>query len=311
MIYARIRDFREYIQNPWLFALDYQHASFEKAEALSRTREFCQEAAFAYRSASRYFAIDCPDQWMEHFRVMRFIDRSDLFLLQLNSDKWLEKWVTVEGQWPTPRPFVAITFHFGAGFWAFRHMRQSGLQINAVRANLRREDFHAFPVRYWYHALRNWQIDRTNGAPASVAGHSSVRDAIHWIRRGRCFVGLFDVAPGDRNTLPGRFLGHDCLFNRGLVYIASVTKVPIVVYTMRVREDGLSRVLTISDPIDPADETLATETIVRHMESHVSNFNTQWHNWGAADSFIAPTVGNLAKEPGNQGLAPTKIWRFF
>lgn len=284
--------FSELFLKPSFCAVTYSVASNRIIESLAHTPEICSEAAYALMGASSRLHIDRPDVWMSRFRRMRFLDRTDLFLTLLHGDGWLDKWVRVEGAWPQNRPFVAVTFHYGAGFWVFRHMRRSGLNLGGVRGDLNRCDMDSW-IRYQYSRLRNWNVDHELGAKALTVGGGAARNLIAQLRDGRCMIGLMDIPHnGMRNNLQTDFLGFNAQFNKGLVSVAKIAQVPLVVYTMRVAENSKERVLSISEPISPTDEYAAGCEIIRHLETAIAIDSTQWHQWGVIGGFRAsPSTG--------------------
>lgn len=286
---SHVETFREYFVQPFCCASIYSASSAALVERYSRSKEICKEAAFAFQGASRVFSISRPDEWMERFRIMRFLDRTDLYLTLLRSNRWMNQFVAVRGVWPKKMPFLALTFHYGAGFWVFRHLRLHLNAISAVRSSSKHSEFGDDWVRFRYNQLRNWNLDHEMNSMALVVGADVVRGAVKCLQSGRSFIGLFDVpAERQKNALELPFLGGKARFNRGLVQIAKLAQVPIVVYTMRVDEGGLKRVLSISEPIstlDQGENSIGCE-IVSHLERALMTDSTQWHQWGAVNTFF-------------------------
>src|SRR5207249_8292228 len=67
-----------------------------------------------------------PTTWAAAYRLIQLIDRADMWLSRFRSDRWIDHHLEVEGDaWPD-RPFVGITFHYGAGLWSIRHLCPNG-----------------------------------------------------------------------------------------------------------------------------------------------------------------------------------------
>ena len=281
-------NFYDYFVRPIGCSLSYGKSTVKKIALFSQSFDSKDEATFALSQVIKYFHIEDSEVWVQRFQQMRFVDRLDLYLTFLSSSSWLNRWVSVEGRWPANIPFVAISFHYGAGFWVFRHMRNNLLSVTALRRAISISDFEDDIILYRYNCLRNWNLDRELSSKALIAGQDSVRAAIRALNSGFVFTGLFDI-PGNglKNHIELPFLGKVANFNRGLLLIAKRANVPIVVYTMSVCPDGVSRVLNISEPISSYCEFTAGCAVVAHLERAIVTDSTQWHEWGNLDLFFS------------------------
>jgi hypothetical protein len=80
--------------------------------------------------------------WKQRYRLIRLIDHCDMFLGRTRSRRWFCRHVDVEGAWPDHGPFIAMTFHWGAGLWALGDLRASGVLARFLSAGIDPARFH-------------------------------------------------------------------------------------------------------------------------------------------------------------------------
>lgn len=228
------------------------------------------------------------EDWARRYRQGRLFDHVDLFLMQTRGERWLRRWVDVEGRWPEQGPFVVVTFHYGNGFWGIRHLRRSGFTVQAVRRGFDRALFGPAWVRYLYARLRTRVTDRAFGLATLPDDAHSVRKLRQALRAGQCVLGLFDVPVEEgRKAIGAEFFGRPARFPRGLLYLARTESVPIVVYILRTDADSGRKHLRIFPPIRVDDEQRAGREVVRLLETAIREDPTAWHHWAGIARFFA------------------------
>src|SRR5690606_32578349 len=66
-------------------------------------RLFSQEWRAALAEAQRWVVIDDPARWAQQYRACRLVDHADYWLSRTRSRGWLDRHVTVRGEWPRTR----------------------------------------------------------------------------------------------------------------------------------------------------------------------------------------------------------------
>lgn len=253
----------------------------------ARGKWYVSEARSAFSAAQAFVPVADPEEWMRKYRLGRLLEHADLYFSLTRSDRWLDRRVSVDGNWPEQDPFVIVTFHYGSGFWAIRHLRRAGHVVQLVRRAFDRTQFGSAWLGYRYAALRTWATDRAFGKPSVPDDAHSLRRMRQTLKNGGSVIGLMDVPVREgQNALRVSFLGRTASFPRGLFYLARTANVPIVVYTMRNDKTDLTRKLRISSPISSVDEQLAAEAVARVLDAAIVEDSTEWHHWIGAESFF-------------------------
>ena len=239
------------------------------------------QTEFALQSAIENGFVPDHQQWIANYRLTQLIDRADAFLSRFRSDRWLQKHVTVEGdEWPTG-PCIGITFHFGAGLWALRHLCNSRTKVAVLLA---RPDPSQQATALAYARFRAQEVERIACTPVIYTGGAKkiIRACL---AAGDCVVGLIDVPPGftQGEFCICNFLGRTCLFPLGLLRLADEAKVPVVLYVSTIRNNGdrLLRVTHIH-----GDAIRRMNQIVSLLEAHVRAEPTAWHMWATLKNFF-------------------------
>lgn len=225
--------------------------------------------------------------WSKASRLVWLVDHADLYLSRFRSDAWLHRHVTVTGNWPADDNFIAITFHWGAGMWALRHMRAQGRKVSVLVRGIERASFSGALLRYAYGKLRLLVTAQAGGDRLTMAGSKSLYDMKHKLKEGSCIVGLLDVpVDSPRNALATQFLGREAYFPRGLLFLAVNSGVPVVLYSMGVDRKTGHRHLAISDPLTARSEQALLDTLASRLTELVAQDSPAWHHWGGVQSFF-------------------------
>lgn len=276
---------------PWRLT----RAAFRRA--LTEGALYWDESKAAFEVARNFIPIPHPENWMQEYRLGRLLDHADLYLTLTRSDRWIDHWVRVEGEWPKEGPFVVITFHYGSGFWGVRHLRRAGHVVQAVRRGFDRALFGPRMLQYRYAVLRIWATDRAFGEKTIPDDIHSLRRLLRTLRDGQSILGLFDVpADNTRNALMIPFLGRTAAFPKGLLYLAKVAHAPIVVYTVRNNYDSGIKTLRIAPPISVTEEQRAAKEVVSILESALRECSSEWHHWAGIGQFLEG-VGSDGQNP--------------
>jgi phosphatidylinositol dimannoside acyltransferase len=288
------RDATELFLIPGLAASLPWPVCFKLLRGLSRSRWlYSSEAELALEGARNYVRVTNPEAWKKDYRLIRLVDHIDLYLSRFRSDRWLNRYVDMEGSgWPKSGGFFALTFHWGAGLWGLRHLRAQRHNAAVLVRNLLQQEFPGAPLAYAYARLRTAETARAGGAPVIFAGSRSIPAMQRTIASGLPVVGLFDVRiEKQRNSLEVPFLGKPALFPRGLIYIAVSGKIPVVTYRMALDRQTGHRRLILHPPLVAQSEQELLDVLVHRLEEAIREDSAAWHNWPGVEGFFAPDLG--------------------
>lgn len=256
---------------------------------------FALETQAAIREASNIGMDRADEQWIQKYKLVKFVDHADLYFSLTRTDRWLTKWVTVSGEWPRQGPFIAFTYHWGTGLWVLRHLRRAGLQAAMLSTPLD----NAAPIldlRARYGQLRNWEVQRATAEAVIYLG--GARDKIRdHLRSGGAIVALVDVP---RNQTPESLevtvLGRETSLPRGLFALSSEESIPMIPFVFVLDCETGSRRLEILPALAGADEKTLANEAARIFGNLLERDSAAWHRWPDASYFFpAKGVGNALK----------------
>lgn len=231
-------------------------------------------------------AGDAARRWAARFRLVQLVDRADTFLARSRGDRWLDRHVRRQGDdWPT-LPFIALSFHYGAGLWCLRDIARGGRR--AAFLSIRFERFFGGAwLRYRGACLRIREVERAGRAPViyTGGGRQAVREALE---AGTAVVGLIDVpAVLSKRVIEQPFLGATAWFPPGLIALASELRVPLVAYAMGFDPVSGKRELVVRR-IAEGEPAARLAEVVGFLEQEIGRNPPAWHNWPELRAFRTP-----------------------
>jgi hypothetical protein len=251
------------------------------------------ERAFEQARARGWAGAD-PAAWRRTRRLITLVDQADFYLARTRSDRWLRKYVDVDGQWPDPATGAALlcSFHWGAGMWALRSLTAHGLHGHALVAEHKREYFPGQSVRYGYYGLRNREVARAlRREPIAM---TRPRGIMRTLDGGEQIVALVDVA-ADRvqASVPIPFLDRRALMPRGLLRIAVSKAIPVTVYLNGLRTDNGRRTLEIRNLGVYSDLDALMRDVFSILDAAIRRDPAAWHFWPIASGFFVEEGASL------------------
>jgi hypothetical protein len=281
--------FREVIAWPLIASLLPWRFGFRLLDAVARRVHLHPEAtATALAGAASIAGVGNREEWERRYRLTRLVDHCDLFLMRTRGRRWFARHVRVDGDWPRTGPFIAMTFHWGAGLWALDDIRATRLPVHFVSARLSEADFHGDVVALRYARLRNRTVEQAGGAPIIYTG--GAREAIRAaLSAGRAVAALYDVPP----TLTGRTLsssvcGRKIVLPAGFAALAAETRVPIVPFAMRIDYATGERSLSIEASFVAETAQAFADRLAQSLTRLLTEDTAAWHFSGLAQHFFAP-----------------------
>lgn len=248
------------------------------------------ETQQALRKVVSFIQIEDTGAWASAYRLTKLVDHADLYLSIFRSDRWLKKHVAVTGcGWPMDNvPFLAITFHFGAGMWSLRHLNMTGRYISGLMKGFDRDEFSGRLVRYWYCRLRALAISMAGVKKLIFPDSGSYFRLRNVFRPGSCLVALLDVPAGhQRNVLKTKLFGREVRFPRGLIRLAAREKIPVVAYSVALDRETGARRITIAESMTSDREEILGDYLVNEFKKIIYADTPSWHCWEYIDIFFA------------------------
>ena len=248
-------------------------------------RDSCREAMA--QASERGWVRGDPAEWLRARRLVTLVDHADFYLARTRSDRWMSRYLSVDGAWPDPsEPAILCTFHWGAGMWGLRHASASGLQAHPLVAAHTREAFPGRSVRYWYYGQRLRAVaDALTREPIEVA--ASLRPVLRALRAGEPVVAAVDV-PSDQVAASDAidFLGRPARVPRALLRVAVEANVPVTVFLTGIRLRDGQRTLQIHR-LGPAGDLgkLMVEAFAL-LQQAIEGEPAAWHFWEVAPRFF-------------------------
>jgi len=246
------------------------------------------ERAAATAIAYGYLAVDDPGAvtvWRRDFRLILLVDHADAFLSRFRSARWLDRHVRPSGDgWPEGA-FIGITFHYGAGLWAIRHLRRSGQRSAFLSIRFDAGSFPGEFLRFWLARWRMREVARAGGAPVIYTGGSVARIRAA-LQEGVSVLGLIDVPTGQTTApRPVFLLGRPARLPPGLLRIAREAGVPVALFSMGVDTDTGERWLHIHR-LDSICEDRGLVAIGEFFDATLRKHPPAWHLWGDLPCFL-------------------------
>lgn len=245
----------------------------------------------ALAAAQGVMAVPDPDRWQHHFRLMQLIDHSDLYLCHWRSDRWLARYIMAQGDpWPADgKPFLGVTFHWGAGLWVFRHLRQHGVKAAWLFRSNDSSGPPAQRLQAWYRRRRVAEVER-GGDSAAIPTGGAIRRLQETLESGRSVVALIDVPPaGPDRSLPVALLDRPAYLPRGLIRFAVANRIPVVGFIMGLDWRTGRRILMIRRNLPNQHEQALAGAIAQLLSEAITTDSAQWHFWPLIKAFFAPT----------------------
>ncbi len=251
----------------------------------SRGSFFGVETMRATTMAAQAGFADDASAWAARHRLTRLVDQVDPALSCMRSNRWMRRHLVVTGDPMPAAPCIFAGFHYGAGFWSLRYLRQQGHRVSFLSRPIVSGDFPGERLRYSFERWRMKRAAGAGGATVIYAGGSvdKIRNAL---RNGTSILGMVDVPPplsGSRVPVP--FMGGEAWFPDGLSRLAASEGVPFVAYLARLDPVTGLRHLTLSRL--PVNGEAPMHSLATLLENALRNDPAAWHLWAEWPLFFS------------------------
>lgn len=231
-----------------------------------------------------------PDEreWARRRRLVTLIDHADFFLARTRSDAWLTRYVQVQGHWPAVgQSAILCTFHWGAGMWALRHARVSGMHAHYLLASLDTANFKGRAVLHAYARARTARCSVELGR-LTLDASSSLRAAFLKVLADKeQILAVIDV-PADAVSIRQAvtLLGGQARVPNGLMRLAVDRQVPVTLFLTGIDFETGQRSLIIK-PLGVFEDVdaLAAQAFA-FLDDVIRNSPPSWHFWSEAPRFF-------------------------
>ena len=304
------RDLLEFVLLPGLSAVMPWPLCFRVFKLLSRWRGLYREDSDAalLQALARGQCAD-PRAWARQRRLVTLVDHADHFLFRTRSDAWIQRYVDVQGDWVGQnRAGMLWTFHWGAGLWALRHARLSGMQPHMVLAPPSGADFIGRWIFGRYVRARMRSVHRALEQPVIFApgGMAGVRRALE---NRQQTIAVMDV-PQDqvKFTRVTEILQQAVSVPAVLPRLAVDQGIPVTVFSMGIDLRNGRRTLHVVALGVHHDPQALTDRAFGYFDVLLRTAPCAWHLWAQAPRFFkARGADNThVSDSGFSGVQNTK-----
>lgn len=281
-----MRTFVELFLLPGMAAILPWRWCFKLFRRVAQSRYLYPEVEWMVRGARAAGALGNEEEWRSALRLTRLFSFADLYLSMFRGKRWIDKHVDVIGAWPDGA-FLAVTYHWGAGLWALRHLTAQGKRTRFLSIRFDRATFQNSRLRYWYGLLRTLETSRAGGGAGIIFTGGSRAEISQALKEGDCVMALFDVPPApDQASAPAFLFGRPARVRPGLARLAADEQNPVVVFRMHLdRESG--RLKLHIDPVKrDGSEAELLELMVSGFRSAIDDDPCSWHSWSEAECYL-------------------------
>jgi drug/metabolite transporter (DMT)-like permease/lauroyl/myristoyl acyltransferase len=280
--------FRDWIFWPLIFT--FSPFAFRKRIAAryeASEHYFANEVLALRANMHRYLPdADVVAAAREH-RLLRFIDRCDVFMSAFRERHTLRTAIEVKSELPSVnQAAMVLSAHRGNGWWTLSILAQQGKPVELVSAPF--PQLRGIGERVWWPYLRlRWrEMNRMGGLPLiTMRGASKhVRNAL---ASGGRVIATIDIPPAlAKRCSPVSFFGQTAYMPRQAIDLAVETGAELWLFFGDVDAVTLKQHIRF-ERIDTSDGAqVAFETYVSRIERAIRSKPGSWHAWGDIDLYF-------------------------
>jgi lauroyl/myristoyl acyltransferase len=225
--------------------------------------------------------------WSAARRLVTLVDHADFYLAISRSDRWMHRYLEVEGNWPvSDSAAIFCTFHWGAGMWGLRHAALAGMHGHPLVAPLNPAHFVGRTVLYWYARQRTACVGRmVQQEPLDVS--ASLRPVLRALRLGEQVMAAVDV-PADQVSASTTItiLNLQARVPTALLRVAVEQKVPVLAYVTGINLETGARYLHIRHMPKVAEVQEMAQLVFDELNVLLMQCPPAWHFWSEAGRFF-------------------------
>jgi hypothetical protein len=258
-----------------------------------RSVAFSNEADAAWAVARKHLPDADMLEWKTRLRLMKWVERVDTYLTLMHGARWWRRRIEVTGDFPPgAAPYLLLTYHWGAGNWIWKLLREHAIAAYFLARRPEALDFGtSHRIALWYGRLRVWGLSRIGSMGPLYTGDSSRLIRETWTR-GQSVVGMLDLPPrGTQKSERVPLLDGQARLPSGLVHLAQASGIRVVLLSCGLDFASGRRLLRI--------ETLANDLGVEdvlaryagHLNARLRDAPEAWHMWHEAELMFVAARG--------------------
>jgi hypothetical protein len=282
------RDLLELVLVPGLAAVLPWPICFALFKQLARWRWLYREECVPAlgQAVQRELCHDAA-AWAFERRLTTLLDHADHYLFRTRTDAWMRRYVDVNGAWDSSSQAGLLwTFHWGAGLWALRHARVSGLHANMILAAPGGADFVGRTVFGCYvrARMRSVHLALERAVIFVPGGMRALRKVLE--QREQVAV-VMDVPQDQVNVVrTTEILDQPVSVPAVLSQMAVDKGLPVTVYFMGIDLRTGRRVLHVEPLGVWTDPKALTDAAFSHLDRLLRTSPAAWHLWAQAPRFF-------------------------
>lgn len=304
LLRKEFRDFIELVLVPGMALFLPWPLCFRLFRLLSRAPFlYARQTALALEQAQKMGFVGDKQKWGAAFRLVQLVDHADLYLSRFRSDRWMDRHLVVSGDpWPDPlTPFLAISFHWGAGLWSLRDLNRHGFRT-AFMFRKFSEGSAGYVVTKYAH-WRLGEVERAGGASPIVTGPNVIERVRQTLQNGVSVAVLLDAPhTNPDNCIQAKLFGRNARFPGGVIRFAVEKQIPVFAFTLSFDQNTGRRRLAIKGPFPIQNEQELMDDLVSVLAEAVRRQPYAWHFWPYLESFLVRD-----QEPALSGVSQPSI----
>ncbi|TAG78355.1 MAG: hypothetical protein EAZ24_06800, partial [Burkholderiales bacterium] len=288
---VHVKRFREWVLWPLLYTFSPHSLRRRIANRVENDESlFADEVAALAANMPRFLPDADVAAASKEQRLLRFIDRCDVYLSFFRERHTLAREVIVEGLPPVEQPTMFLSAHRGNGWWMLLVLASQGRPVELVSAPFPK--LTEWRDKLWspYLRLRWREMNRMGGLPLiTMKGASKhVRQALG---DGGRVIATIDIPPAlAKRCSPVTFLGRTAYMPRQAIELAVETGAAISFVFGDVDRRSLKQTLRFEPINSSLGADAAFAEYATRLEREIRARPGSWHAWGDIDLyFVAPT----------------------
>lgn len=248
---------------------------------------FEDQCASTWRAAAACGARPAVDEagFKSRHRLHLIADHFDVYAMATRGRRWLARNAVVTGTPPAPgAPFIALTFHYGAGMWAHPYFASLNRRTQWVHAPVPASSSR-LSIATAVARLRLRVLQRAMAQPTIETGGSHAK-IVDCLGNGGAVMALFDTPHRNAHrTAVTRVLGGDFHLISGIFRIAVATAAPVYLYTCTVCASTGRRLIDVEGPLAAESVQSLVDQAGAFMDRKVRADPAAWHFWNLLPLF--------------------------
>ncbi|MGL4229888.1 MAG: EamA family transporter [Casimicrobium sp.] len=284
--------FRDWIFWPLVFTFSPDAWRKRIAMRIANDERYFQAEVRALRlNAPHYIAnLDLEAASREH-RLVRFIDRCDVFLSAFRQQHSLRRWVCADEAPPPGRAAMILSAHRGNAWWGILLLALRGPRAELVLAPVRQATTIEDKLWQPYLSFRWKEMQRLSGLPIINTTGASKQVCLSLEQQGRV-IALIDVPPViAKRCEPVRFFGRLAYMPRRMIDLAFEAGAEVWILWGDVDIDKVRQTIRFERVDMSGGADAVFQSYADRLQALIEARPGSWHAWGDVNLYFeSPTA---------------------